>query len=65
MVVNTGLVLITGEITTTAEVDYVDLARKQITEIGYTEGSKGFTANSCAILVALEKQSPRYCSRSI
>ncbi len=58
VVVNTGLVLITGEITTTAEVDYVELARKQITEIGYTEGSKGFTANSCAILVALEKQSP-------
>ena len=57
VVVNTGLVLITGEITTTAEVDYVELARKQITEIGYTEGSKGFTANSCAILVALEKQS--------
>ncbi len=58
VVVNTGLVLITGEITTTAEVDYVELARKQITEIGYTEGSKGFTANSCAVLVALEKQSP-------
>lgn len=58
VVVNTGLVLITGEITSKVEVDYVDLARKQIAEIGYTDASNGFSANSCAILVALEKQSP-------
>ena len=58
VVVNTGLVLITGEISSKVEVDYVDLARRQIAEIGYTDASNGFSANSCAILVALEKQSP-------
>jgi len=57
VVVNTGLVLITGEITSQANVNYVDLARKKIAEIGYTDASNGFSANSCAILVALDEQS--------
>jgi S-adenosylmethionine synthetase len=58
VVVNTGLVLITGEITTKAQVNYVDLARKAIAEIGYTDANNGFSANSCSVLVALDEQSP-------
>lgn len=58
VVVNTGLVLITGEITSTAQVNYVDLIRQKITEIGYTDSSNGFSAHSCAVLVALDAQSP-------
>lgn len=58
VVVNTGLVLITGEITTKANVNYIDLARKKIAEIGYTGAENGFSANSCAVMVALDEQSP-------
>ncbi len=58
VVVNTGLVLITGEISTKANVNYVDLARKKVAEIGYTNADNGFSANSCAVLVALDEQSP-------
>jgi len=58
VVVNTGLVLITGEITSKAQVNYVDLVRRKITEIGYTNAENGFSANSCSILVALDEQSP-------
>lgn len=58
VVVNTGLVLITGEITTKAQVNYVNLARKKIADIGYTEAENGFCANSCSVLVALDEQSP-------
>ena len=58
-VVNTGLCLLTGEITTQANVDYIQIARNVIRDIGY-EGyrSGGFDANSCSILVALDQQSP-------
>jgi S-adenosylmethionine synthetase len=58
VVVNTGLILITGEITTKAQVNYIDLARKKIEEIGYVHGDNGFSANSCSVLVALDEQSP-------
>jgi S-adenosylmethionine synthetase len=58
VVVNTGLVLLTGEITTKAQVNYVDLVRSKIAEIGYTHAENGFSANSCSILVALDEQSP-------
>jgi len=58
VVVNTGLVLITGEVSTQAKVDYVKLAREKIAEIGYTDAENGFSANSCSVLVALDEQSP-------
>jgi S-adenosylmethionine synthetase len=62
VVVNTGLVLITGEITSKAQVNYVNLTRKKIAEIGYTENSGGFCADSCSVLVALDEQSPDIAS---
>ncbi|VXD24432.1 methionine adenosyltransferase 1 [Planktothrix serta PCC 8927] len=58
VVVNTGLVLITGEITTNAQINYIDLARKKIAEIGYVDADNGFSADSCSVLIALDKQSP-------
>ncbi|MDF5728506.1 MAG: methionine adenosyltransferase [Rhizonema sp. PD38] len=58
VVVNTGLVLITGEITTKAIVNYVNLARQKIAEIGYNDGDNGFCASSCSVIVALDEQSP-------
>ncbi|MFB2879197.1 methionine adenosyltransferase [Floridanema aerugineum] len=58
VVVNTGLVLITGEITTKAHVNYVDIVRKKIAEIGYNDSENGFAAHSCTVLVALDEQSP-------
>ncbi|MEX0269416.1 methionine adenosyltransferase [Leptolyngbyaceae cyanobacterium UHCC 1019] len=58
VVVNTGLVLITGEITSKAKVNYIDITRQKIAEIGYTGVDNGFCANSCSVLVALDDQSP-------
>ncbi|MBD2058214.1 methionine adenosyltransferase [Oculatella sp. FACHB-28] len=58
VVVNTGLVLVTGEISSKAQVNYVDLVRQKIAEIGYTDAINGFSAHSCAVMVALDAQSP-------
>ncbi len=58
VVVNTGLMLLTGEITTKAQVNYIELARKKIADIGYIHADNGFSANSCSVLVALDSQSP-------
>jgi S-adenosylmethionine synthetase len=58
VVVNTGLVLITGEISSKAQVNYIDLARKKIADIGYTDAGNGFSADSCSVLIALDEQSP-------
>jgi S-adenosylmethionine synthetase len=58
VVVNTGLVLVTGEITTKANVNYVKLVRQKITEIGYTDADNGFSASSCSVILALDEQSP-------
>ncbi len=58
VVVNTGLVLITGEITSNAHVNFVNLIRQKIAEIGYTNAENGFCANSCSVIVALDEQSP-------
>jgi len=58
-VVNTGLCLITGEVTTTARVDFNSLVRGVIEDIGYSGArAGGFDSNSCAVLVALDQQSP-------
>ncbi|MCL1037090.1 methionine adenosyltransferase [Shewanella submarina] len=56
--VKTGMVMVGGEITTTAWVDIEELTRKTIREIGYVHSDMGFDANSCAVLSAIGKQSP-------
>ena len=55
--VTTGLVLIMGEITTNANIDFQTIARDAIREIGYTDAAMGFDANTCAVIVAMDKQS--------
>ena len=55
--VTTGLVLIMGEITTNANIDFQMVARDAIREIGYTDAAMGFDANTCAVIVAMDKQS--------
>src|SRR6266581_1425222 len=54
----TGLVLVAGEITTTAKIDYQDVVRKTVAEIGYTRGKFGFDAETCAVLSSIHSQSP-------
>lgn len=56
--VTTGLVLIGGEITTTARVDYTMLARQAIKSIGYTRPEYGFSYDQCAVLTTIHEQSP-------
>ncbi|AFZ13142.1 methionine adenosyltransferase [Crinalium epipsammum PCC 9333] len=58
VVVNTGLLLITGEVSSNAQVNFIDIARKKIADIGYTDADNGFSAQSCAVLIALDEQSP-------
>ncbi|HEX2605641.1 MAG TPA: S-adenosylmethionine synthetase N-terminal domain-containing protein, partial [Oxalicibacterium sp.] len=55
---NTGLVVLAGEITTTANVDYINVARDTIKRIGYDNADFGIDHKSCAVLVAYDKQSP-------
>jgi S-adenosylmethionine synthetase len=54
----TGMVVIAGEITTRAQFNYADVAREKVKRIGYTDSSIGFDGNTCAVLVALDRQSP-------
>jgi S-adenosylmethionine synthetase len=56
--VKTGLVVIAGEITTKAVVDYAKIARETIDEIGYNDGALGFDAKSCGVILSIEQQSP-------
>ena len=55
--ITTGLVLVMGEVTTKAQVDFQNIIRDTIREIGYDASEKGFDANTCGVMVALDKQS--------
>ena len=56
--INTGMVVLSGEITTSANIDYQTVARNTISEIGYTSEAMGFDSDSCEGLVSIDKQSP-------
>ena len=56
--VNTGLVVVSGEITTTTYVDIQQIARETIKRIGYTNAEYGFDYHTCAVINAIDKQSP-------
>jgi S-adenosylmethionine synthetase len=56
--VTTGLVLVAGEITTSARIDIPELARGTVRDIGYDDALKGFDCNTCNVMVALDRQSP-------
>ncbi|NDE14854.1 methionine adenosyltransferase [bacterium] len=55
--VKTGLVIVAGEVTTSARVDYDAIARKVVADIGYTDGDLGFDAKSCGVIMAVGQQS--------
>lgn len=56
--ITTGLIQIAGEITTNANIDYHEVARETVRQIGYDHSDKGFDANTCGVNLALDKQSP-------
>jgi S-adenosylmethionine synthetase len=56
--VTTGLVVVAGEITSKAQVDFQEVVRSAIREIGYDDALKGFDCNTCGVMIALDKQSP-------
>jgi S-adenosylmethionine synthetase len=56
--VTTGLAVVAGEITTTAHVDYSDVVRQVIRDVGYTRAKYGFDADTCAVISSLKRQSP-------
>ena len=56
--VSTGLVVISGEITTKANINYMDIARETVRRIGYDDSDTGFDYKSCAVLTAINRQSP-------
>ena len=56
--ITTGMTVLAGEITTDAKVDYAQIVRQTISEIGYVGSDIGFDANTCAVLTSLDRQSP-------
>src|SRR5271157_3911709 len=56
--VTTGLVVVAGEITTSAHVDYDELIRKTVEQVGYDNALYGFDANTCAVMCTIKRQSP-------
>lgn len=56
--VTTGLIMISGEITTTAQVDYAGIARSTVRDIGYTRAKYGFDSDTCAVVSTIDRQSP-------
>jgi S-adenosylmethionine synthetase len=56
--VKTGMAVVAGEITSTAVVPYADIVRRTVREIGYTSSEMGFDADTCAVLIAVDRQSP-------
>src|ERR1700690_3134458 len=54
----TGMVVVAGEITTTAQIDYPQIVRNTVKEIGYVDSAMGFDGATCAVLTAVERQSP-------
>ncbi len=54
----TGIVMVAGEITTTAVIDFPDVVRQTVRDIGYTSSEMGFDAGTCSVLTAIAKQSP-------
>lgn len=54
----TGLVLVAGEITTDAQIDYVKIARDTVEKVGYTRAKYGFDAHTCSVITAMNRQSP-------
>ncbi len=56
--ITTGLIVVAGEITTDARIDYPDVARKVVDEIGYNNAAYGFDCNTCGVMVTIDRQSP-------
>ena len=54
--INTGMVVLSGEITTSANIDYETVARDTIREIGYTSDEIGFDSDNCEVLISIDKQ---------
>jgi len=56
--VTTGMAVVAGEITTRATIDYAEVVRRVIREVGYIDDEHGISANTCAVLLSLDRQSP-------
>jgi S-adenosylmethionine synthetase len=56
--ITTGMAIIAGEVTSNAQIDFQEIIRNKIRDIGYDDSAKGFDCKTCSVLVALDKQSP-------
>lgn len=56
--ITTGFVVVAGEITTNAQINYQEIVREKIKDIGYDHSDKGYDGNTCGVLISLDKQSP-------